>query len=247
MTFSVMRCIMYQNLVVPKDISKNSLADFAYNIIRENIMEFRLVPGNVINEAELADFLKVSRTPVHEAVARLRDDRLISVIPRKESKVTPIIVPYVNEGVFMRCCIEPEIIKIASKNFGTEYKIALSKNLEVQKQILEEGTELYRFYPVDDEFHRILYNGTNKMETYSMVQKMVTHLDRVRYLVRYEGSFNIEAISYEDHVDILNMILSNTVIGYDLHAFMERHIVRFQTNIKLLRAKYPDYFIDIQQ
>ncbi|MEG1384679.1 MAG: GntR family transcriptional regulator [Oscillospiraceae bacterium] len=238
---------MYENLKIPTDIPQNSLADFAYNVIRENIMEFRLAPGNVIIEAELADILKVSRTPVHEAVARLRDDRLISVIPRKESKVTPIMVPYVNEGVFMRCCIEPEVIKIASKNFGTEDKVALSKNLEMQKQILDEGTELYRFYPIDDEFHRILYKGTNKMETYAMVQKMVTHLNRVRYLVRYEGSFNIEEMSYEDHSDILNMIFTNTVIGFDLHDYMERHIVRFQTNIKLLRAKYPDYFVDIQQ
>lgn len=51
-------------------MSEISLADRAYTELRSAIMDRRLAPGSAIVEAELAEMLGVSRTPVREALRR---------------------------------------------------------------------------------------------------------------------------------------------------------------------------------
>src|SRR5215468_2427918 len=47
-------------------------------------------PGDIINDAEVAEELGVSRTPVREALLRLEDDGLVEVAPRRGIFVAPI-------------------------------------------------------------------------------------------------------------------------------------------------------------
>ncbi len=54
-----------------------------YAAIREMAIHYALAPGETINEAALAAELKVSRTPVREALNRLVTERLISFVPNK--------------------------------------------------------------------------------------------------------------------------------------------------------------------
>lgn len=51
-------------------------SDRAYDALRRDIVEWRLLPGAALPEVELGERLGVSRTPVREAVARLVADGL---------------------------------------------------------------------------------------------------------------------------------------------------------------------------
>lgn len=54
-----------------------------YAAIREMAIHYALAPGETINEAALAAELKVSRTPVREALNRLVTERLMTFVPNK--------------------------------------------------------------------------------------------------------------------------------------------------------------------
>lgn len=54
-----------------------TLADQAYNTLRQAIMDGGLARGQKITERGLAEMLNISATPVREAVRRLEQDRLI--------------------------------------------------------------------------------------------------------------------------------------------------------------------------
>lgn len=54
-----------------------SLATGAYNRLREAILTGELRPNEQLVEAELADWLKVSRTPLRESLIRLASDGLV--------------------------------------------------------------------------------------------------------------------------------------------------------------------------
>jgi GntR family transcriptional regulator, rspAB operon transcriptional repressor len=56
----------------PLDASPESLADLVYEAIRERIMDKTLEPGSRVSEVGLARQLDVSKTPVREAMLRLR-------------------------------------------------------------------------------------------------------------------------------------------------------------------------------
>ena len=62
---------------LPKPLSRTFLVEAAYEAILENILSGALTSGTAISEVSLAKELNVSRTPVHQALARLAKDGLI--------------------------------------------------------------------------------------------------------------------------------------------------------------------------
>src|SRR5206468_1983480 len=65
------------------------LADHVYDALKAQMHEFRLVAGDRFSEAELGHRLGVSRTPVREALFRLRDEGFLGV----ESKLGWYVLP----------------------------------------------------------------------------------------------------------------------------------------------------------
>ena len=65
------------------------LADQVYDALKAQIHDFRLVAGDRFSEAELGLRLGMSRTPVREALFRLRDEGFLGV----ESKLGWYVMP----------------------------------------------------------------------------------------------------------------------------------------------------------
>ena len=60
-----------------------SLKDHVYNYIVEQINSGKLLPGKKVNENHICEMLKVSRTPVREALIQLSSEGLLDNVPRK--------------------------------------------------------------------------------------------------------------------------------------------------------------------
>ncbi len=67
-----------------------SLVDAAYQQIRQRILDNVWPPGHRALEQEVALALGMSRTPVREALMRLRNEGLVEVIPRHGMRVLPV-------------------------------------------------------------------------------------------------------------------------------------------------------------
>jgi DNA-binding GntR family transcriptional regulator len=70
--------------------STASLVDAAYAQIRQRILDNAWPPGHRALEQEVALALGMSRTPVREAMLRLRNEGLVEVIPRHGMRVLPV-------------------------------------------------------------------------------------------------------------------------------------------------------------
>jgi len=67
-----------------------SLVDLAHEQIRRRILDNAWPPGHRMLEHEVAHILGMSRTPVHEALVRLKAEGLIEVLPRHGMRVLPV-------------------------------------------------------------------------------------------------------------------------------------------------------------
>jgi DNA-binding GntR family transcriptional regulator len=74
---------------VPPDAS---MAERAYLELRDRIVSLRIPPGALVREDEVMKDLKMSRTPVREALLRLTQEHLVTVIPRRGTFVTEVHV-----------------------------------------------------------------------------------------------------------------------------------------------------------
>lgn len=56
---------------------------YAHRMILDNIINLELPPGSALSENELSLLLKLSRTPVREALIELSQLGLVEIIPQK--------------------------------------------------------------------------------------------------------------------------------------------------------------------
>ena len=69
------------------DVLENSIADHQplpdkiADFIREAIIVGKLQPGEKISEAKLAEELRISRTPIREAIRMLESEGFVAIIP----------------------------------------------------------------------------------------------------------------------------------------------------------------------
>src|SRR5436305_1999373 len=82
-----------------------------YARLRDAIVAAELEPGRRLSENELAAWLGVSRTPVREALVRLRDDRLVEIVPQLGTYVSRIGVQAVADAQFIREALECAAIR----------------------------------------------------------------------------------------------------------------------------------------
>ena len=63
---------------------------YAHRALFDAAMCMELEPGKVLSEAEIMEQLQLGRTPIREAIMRLRDCRLVEVQPKKSSYISKI-------------------------------------------------------------------------------------------------------------------------------------------------------------
>jgi DNA-binding GntR family transcriptional regulator len=69
---------------------KGTGRDHAYERLREGILSLRLQPGAPIDEGALVRDLRMSRTPVREALIRLAAEGLVELLPNRGARVADI-------------------------------------------------------------------------------------------------------------------------------------------------------------
>lgn len=71
-------------------MARGSLAYKAYRKLEEMIVTLGLEPGRILSESDLCELIGIGRTPVREALKRLADDGLVSIIARRGIQITEI-------------------------------------------------------------------------------------------------------------------------------------------------------------
>lgn len=220
----------------PKDNSKN----FVYHALKVNIMELNLTPGQSINEADIGRELNVSRTPVREAFIRLNEEHLINTLPQRGSQVSKIDMNLVEEGSFMRTCLEQAVcIEVLSKS--TPHLIQdLRKNLAIQKAVVQSGDGYEReFMQLDNQFHSLIFETCGKYNVWNSIMSINTHFNRLRYLDLKEQT-NIYKVLFQ-HEMLINAIERHS--EEDATRIVLEHQGNVVDILADIRKKYIDYFL----
>lgn len=87
----------------------------AYRAIRRQIIDLTLPPGSNFTETSLAQQRGISKTPVREALARLRRDGLVSALPRAGYVVSSVTLEDTDDLCVMRTLLSGEAAAAAAR------------------------------------------------------------------------------------------------------------------------------------
>ena len=74
-----------------------SLVELAYERVKQRILDNKYYPGYQALENEVAEDLGMSRTPVREALIRLKHEGLVELIPQHGLRVVPVLAEDMKE------------------------------------------------------------------------------------------------------------------------------------------------------
>src|SRR5262245_58550011 len=100
---------------VRRNGKQQSLRDLAYDAIKHHIITCAFKPGEYLNEAAVCTLLHLGRTPVHQAVDRLRLEGMVEVLPRKGMIVKPVSLHDVLEIIEVRLVNESYCVRLAAE------------------------------------------------------------------------------------------------------------------------------------
>ncbi|REK74186.1 GntR family transcriptional regulator [Paenibacillus paeoniae] len=206
--------------VTPKLSGENN-KEYAYRVIKENMMSLQLQPGQEISEIDLAASLQLSRTPVREVLSKLKEEHLVEVYPQVGTYVSKITAQLINEAAFMRFTLEKEILTLSCKSFPPAELQELKKNVALQELLLhQQGMEL-EFHKLDTEFHHIIFRGNSKEHVWTSITRLSTHYNRMRLLFEMEHRFD-EAIL--QHKNIITLIENKET--HQVENIVREHILK---------------------
>ena len=137
-------------------LTRKSLVDKAYKIIRQRILDNVYPAGYRALEQDFADQLGLSRTPVREALLKLQAEGLVEVIPRHGARVLPVSPDDMREIYEMLTALEPMAAElVARKKLGPE---DLQPLIEASRGMTAalKADNLDAWAESDERYHRYL-------------------------------------------------------------------------------------------
>jgi DNA-binding GntR family transcriptional regulator len=209
----------------------------AYTVLRDAIVSTEFHPGQRLSESELAARLGVSRTPIREALVRLRDDRLVEIVPQLGTYVSRISRQAIDDAQFVRESLEGAAVRIAATRARPEDVAALDAVIARQREAFRES-DIDRFYLFDDELHRSLCDLSGHGIAWSLSQRASGHLNRIRRLSMTLPAYIDEMI--EEHVVVIDAVRRREPEEAE-HALRE-HLKMVVSAVPDIERSHPDYF-----
>ena len=217
--------------------SGGSARDQVYVALREGIVSAELEPGRRLSENELAEALGVSRTPVREALVRLRDERLVAIVPQLGTFVTLISTDAVADAAFVREALECAAIRRATERIGDGGLADLQANLAAQDRAEQQG-DTDALDTLDDALHRLFAQLSGHEIAWTLARRANGHLDRVRGLSLPEPGYLGEMVA--EHRELVAAIAAGDADRAE--AAMHHHLRMVLSSVPHIQAAHPEYF-----
>lgn len=187
----------------PKPRPEN-MADRIYAELKSQISNFALLPGDRFSEADVAERMGASRTPVRDALYRLQREGYVEVYFRSGWQVRPFDFQYFEELYDVRIVLEQAAVRRLCTG---EPDDSVMEELK-RYWLISEGERLTAgetVFQMDERYHNQLVAACGNREMTGIHQGVSERIRIIRRLDFTQGP-RITA-TYEEHGAILRAIL----------------------------------------
>jgi len=179
------------------------LSERVYRQIKNDIFDYRLLPGDRFSEGELAERLSVSRTPVREALQRLENEGYLQVHFRSGWSVRQLDFRQFDHLYDLRIILETASVRQLCEQ---DQRPGLDRLRDIWLVAPEErSTKGSVVADLDEGFHAALVEAAGNPEV-ARCHRDVT--ERIRILRRLDFTKQDRiVVTYQEHAQILRAIL----------------------------------------
>jgi DNA-binding GntR family transcriptional regulator len=209
-----------------------------HEAILQAIVAIELEPGQALSENELSVRLGVSRTPVREALIKLRGEDLVDIISQVGTFVAKIDAEHVREAQFIRqaleCACVRDLVARAKRSDVAELRDVLAEQRRCQERDDDRA-----FYVADELLHRRMAEMAGHGSVWATVRRSKVHLDRVRRL-----SLPLPTVMghlVDQHEAIVDAVEAGDAGAAE--AALREHLSEVLQALGPLSERHPAYFV----
>ena len=214
-------------------VERRSRADEVYEQLKQDIAEFKLVPGDRFTEYSVTERLDVSRTPVRQALVRLQQEGYVEVLFRSGWRVLPFDFAKFEQLYDLRMVLETTAAhRLCDEGLRSPNPVdhALVDELMTLWLVptVQRSADTVQVSQWDEAFHCALVMAAGNSEM-ARVHRDVT--DRIRIIRRldFTKQARIDA-TYDEHGQILTAIRARR--GDQAAMLLRAHIATSQAEVR---------------
>lgn len=196
----------------PREIARRGLRDQVYDAVLDLIVRGTVGPGERLSIDGLAGTLRVSHTPIREALANLERTGLVT---REGFKGYRVAEPLTDSQGAQLMDVREMIERQATQWFGAQLPEGVDdlrtthaehvRTAAELSELLGDGTvdmpAFRRYFDADAAFHRVIYAGSGNHFLVQMAEDLGGHLHRLRETVLHRTYDMNQAVA--EHAAIL--------------------------------------------
>lgn len=182
------------------NLTRRTIRDEIYRTVCEWIITGVLRPGEILRDKEIAERLGVSRTPVREALQRLKVEGFVQTESNRWTRVAPIDVAAVGEIYQVVGALESVAILAAGPHLASEDLDAMAEANGRLRTALKNGraTEASQ---ADSHVHDVFLHKCGNGHLIRIMDDLRRKLRRTE--IAYFGGTIVAAASADDHEKII--------------------------------------------
>jgi DNA-binding GntR family transcriptional regulator len=166
-----------------KPVERLLWRDRAYRMLRDAIVNGELAPGAVIRDAELAEQVGLSRTPVREALARLADEGLVETRPHAWTRVAPLSLREVRDALVVVRAMHEVAVRLAVPVMTEKHhEVMRAANRRFADAV--EGGDVEGAVDADDALHDVPVAVLGNRALAATIERelpLIRRLERLRF------------------------------------------------------------------
>jgi DNA-binding GntR family transcriptional regulator len=178
-----------------------SLGDFAYRIMRDAIRSGKFRPGEHLREADVANWLNISRTPVREAFHRIISEGLLTNGPWNGVMITELSAEQLVQLYAVREALEGAAAGLAAKH-ASKAEVQLLFKIAATEVTAKDNPD--RLVTINGELHQTLYAAAHNPYLLQSLNSIVDTLGLLRHSTFVlPGSIEL---AHREHLRIIRAI-----------------------------------------
>ncbi|MBN1257411.1 MAG: GntR family transcriptional regulator [Planctomycetes bacterium] len=158
---------------------KNTLSDLVYEKIYQKIVTGQLKPGEKLTEMGLANSEGTSRSPVREALKRLSEDRLVTLVARSRCYVRKLTIAEVDILFEIRSRLECLALEYAFDHFDRAKLLNLKQSLQ-ECSNMSDPENIQKARKLDLQLHALIRETSGSADLTHLLNNISARVNMFR-------------------------------------------------------------------
>ena len=160
---------------------RKTLSEEIYEVVKQDIIELRIKPGEKISEAKLAQRYNVSRAPIRNVIQKLQQEEFVLVKPQVGTIIMPISLKKAQDILQIRLLLETHAAETAAARVTDrdleQLEASFQRLRKRQKDSEEKRKELFA---TDSLLHQIIWMLSGNREIFTIINNYRDETNRIR-------------------------------------------------------------------